>query len=246
MGTGSSSEARANINHFEGLQVLVVEDAHELQVSYPRWLRATGACCAVQGTLNGARRALKRAHWDALVVDKFLPDGDAHQALLTSPDLELPQVVVAVSGHYTPESELAVQAAGAVLLRKPFGFQDLLQALDLAMTRARRSVPPEPSTAPRARSGPWQITADGKRLVRAEFRVELTPRERELIVALWQDPGTWFATTSLNAEVLGRDDDAGRDTIRSHVRRLRKKLGAHRTLLESDRRQGYRWRVEED
>ena len=224
-----------------GLDILVVDDALEMRESYPRWLRAAGASCTVVCTLEDAWRALKRVGRDVLVLDKCLPDGDAHQAFLSGPNVKLPRAIVAVSGYFTSETEVSAQAAGAVVLHKPFTLQGLLHAIELACTRRSRRVRREPSVLPLAAAGPWRVTADGSTLEGTDFTLKLRSREREILLALWQERDAWVSTRALAAKVLGRDDLTSRDTIRSHVRYLRSRLGAHADQIRSDRKLGYRW-----
>lgn len=224
-----------------GLNVLVVEDEQELRELFPHWLRAAGANCTLVDTLEAARRALKRVKLDALVIDKRLPDGDGHQALLDNSSIELPRAIVAISGYFTPEAELLAQAAGALVLHKPFTSPDLLHALELASQRKQRAPARDSGTFTLVSAGEWRIAPDGATLQGKEYSLRVTPRERDVLAALLQSRETWIPTRALALEVLGRDDDAGLVTIRSHVRYLRDRLGAHAALLQSSPRYGYRW-----
>ena len=56
--------------------------------------------------------------------------------------------------------------------------------------------------------------------------IHLTPTEFDLLALLAVRPGTVFSREQLLAEVWGWRDGSGQRTVDSHVRGLRRKLGA--------------------
>ena len=57
--------------------------------------------------------------------------------------------------------------------------------------------------------------------------VHLTPTEFDLLTCLAERPGTVLSRETLLAEVWGWADASGTRTVDSHVKSLRRKLGAH-------------------
>lgn len=109
-----------------GRRVLVVEDAPEDAAKFRQWLTLAGMHVVEVGTLAAARRALHEETWDAVVLDRLLPDGDAFEWLSrecrergTSSRFWMPPCVL-VSGHLDEKTYRAIYDLGAVPLPKHY------------------------------------------------------------------------------------------------------------------------------
>ena len=76
------------------------------------------------------------------------------------------------------------------------------------------------------RVGELELDPAERRVRLAGAAVELTPTEFELLAVLAARPGTVHTREQLLAEVWGWRDGSGTRTVDSHVRGLRRKLGA--------------------
>ncbi len=101
--------------------------------------------------------------------------------------------------------------------------------------RARRAHPraAAPRGAPAgaggrgaSRSGALALDPERRRVAVGGAEVHLTPTEFDLLALLAARPGVVFTRDQLLAEVWGWRDGAGHRTVDSHVRGLRRKLGA--------------------
>ena len=117
---------------------------------------------------------------------------------------------------------LAVGADDYVI--KPFSPRELV-ARDPRAAAARRAAA---GAARRrgARSGSWRSTRRRGSCGSAGEVVHLTPTEFDLLALLAARPGAVFSREQLLAEVWGWRDGSGQRTVDSHVRGLRRKLGA--------------------
>jgi CheY-like chemotaxis protein len=84
-------------------------------------------------TLTEARRLVKLSHYDLVLLDRRLPDGDGFQLareLMTGPEDRRP-VVVALTADAVPETREAATAAGcAAILIKPFRPSELIALIE--------------------------------------------------------------------------------------------------------------------
>jgi DNA-binding response OmpR family regulator len=76
------------------------------------------------------------------------------------------------------------------------------------------------------RLGEVEADPETRRVHRAGQPVHLTPTEFDLLVFLARRPGQVFTREQLLHEVWGYRDGSGARTVDSHVRALRRKLGA--------------------
>jgi DNA-binding response OmpR family regulator len=74
--------------------------------------------------------------------------------------------------------------------------------------------------------GAVDLDLAGRRVTRSGETVHLTPTEFDLVVFLARHPGQVFTREQLLHEVWGYRDGSGARTVDSHVRALRRKLGA--------------------
>jgi two-component system OmpR family response regulator len=70
----------------------------------------------------------------------------------------------------------------------------------------------------------------------------LTDREQAVLACLVEAAGGMVSRKQLLRRVWKRDDDPGTNLVEVHVSRLREKLGADSTMIETVRRAGYRLR----
>ena len=96
----------------------------------------------------------------------------------------------------------------------------LLRRMD-RIAAGRRDGDPPPITL-----GDLEINRAERRVRRAGVEAHLTPTEFDLLVHLAARPRTVLARERLLAEVWGWADASGTRTVDSHVKALRRKLGA--------------------
>jgi DNA-binding response OmpR family regulator len=135
------------------------------------------------------------------------------------------QVPVLMLTARAEEADLLVGlAVGADdYVTKPFSPRELVARVRALLRRVeRRPAPPGEAVS----VGPVfidparrQVTVDGE-------PAHLTPTEFDLLVLLAGRPGVVFTREQLLAEVWGWRDGSGQRTVDSHVRGLRRKLGA--------------------
>jgi len=129
------------------LRLLVVDDEPTVCRMLDTFLRKRNALVVTTSTVATARQAVgSGVPFDAMIVDKNLPDGSGLDLLreFTAAGLG----VIVMTGYPTPEAEAAVkQHGGVAYLPKPFDLAALDRALGTAVefTRTHRLVRKERS-----------------------------------------------------------------------------------------------------
>src|SRR5688500_6414143 len=114
-------------------------------------------------------------------------------------------------------------------LTKPFSMRELTARVHALLRRAsRNATPAEPAPVEdkTLRFGDLEITLAERRLQRAGVEAKLTPTEFDLLVHLSGRPCTVLPRERLLADVWGWADASGTRTVDSHIKGLRRKLGA--------------------
>jgi two-component system KDP operon response regulator KdpE len=220
--------------------VLVVEDEPQVR----RFLRASLVSRGyrlVEATTVREAQQLATSHVpDVFLLDLGLPDGDGIE--LTRALREWTQApIIVLSARGREEDKVRALDAGADdYLTKPFGVNELLARMRVALRHAQGV----PSDNPVLCAGPLRIDL-ARREVTVEGRdVRLTPTEFKLLVLLARNAGKVLTHGHILREVWGPNSTQPH-VVRVHMAELRRKLEAEPArprLLVTEVGVGYRLR----
>jgi DNA-binding response OmpR family regulator len=176
-------------------------------------------------TIEGARPAV--ANVDLAVLDLGLPDGSGF-ALLHEWRARAgggPAVIVLTSRDADVDCVASLEAGADDFVAKPFSPRALVARVRAVLRRgAPRTRGAAPSSAER---GPPLVIDPERRTARYAGRaVELTKLEFDLLAILAGAPGRVHTRDQLVGRVWGSDHALTERTVDSHVKALRRKLGA--------------------
>ena len=109
-------------------------------------------------------------------------------------------------------------------MTKPFSMRELIARVHALLRRVHRNAA-DPDLAP-VRIGPIELDAETRRVRNGDEPVHLTPTEFDLLHYLAARPGRVATREELLAQVWGYDVPSGARTVDSHIRSIRRKLGA--------------------
>ena len=216
------------------MRVLLVEDHHRLRASIAQGLTEDGIAVEVAGSIAAARDRLRTPDFDAIVLDRGLPDGDG---LVLVPALRgahqwLPILVLTARDAVEDRVE-ALEAGADDYVVKPFAFAELLARLR-AMTRRAAA----PRWAALAFAG---VTLDDELGVRfGTARVVLSPREHALLSYLMRRRDEVVSRADIFRDVFGYLADPGTNLIDVHLAHVRRKLEHAPVRIETIRGAGFR------
>jgi DNA-binding response OmpR family regulator len=211
-------------------KVLVVEDERSIAEPVAARLRAEGFEVEVAGDGPGAVEAARRIRPDAIVLDVMLPGFDGLEVCRRI-QAERGVPVLMLTARDDETDLLIGLAVGADdYLTKPFSMRELTARVHALLRRADRTAAaaPEPGAAEDTtlRFGDLEINLAERRVQRAGVEAKLTPTEFDLLVHLAGRPRTVLPRERLLADVWGWADASGTRTVDSHIKGLRRKLGA--------------------
>ena len=201
-------------------RVLLVEDDPRLRQPLTLTLQAKGYDVAAVGTGRDALAAVAGERPDLIVLDLGLPDMDGLQVLQhLRPGLTVPILVLSARDSETEKVRL-LDAGANDYVTKPFGMQELLARVRVALRQAGpdaayRAVVTDAFTvdlaAGRVRS------ADGA-------AIALTPTEWGLLELLARQPGRLVTQRELMQQLWGPGFDKQTHYLRIYIGQLRRKL----------------------
>ncbi len=204
--------------------ILVVEDEASIAEAVAARLRSEGFAVEIAGDGLAAVAACERLQPDLVVLDLMLPGLDGLEVCRRI-QRDRPVPVLMLTARDSENDLVVGLAVGADdYLPKPFSARELTARVHALLRRVERAG--EGAPAPTVQLGAVQIDLADRRVRRGRKEIHLTPTEFELLAYLAQHPGRVFSRQQLLGEVWGYRDGSGTRTVDSHVRALRRKLGA--------------------
>ena len=204
-------------------RVLVVEDERTIAESVAARLRAEGFTVEVAGDGPSAVERFRSGQPDLVVLDVMLPGFDGLEVCRRI-QAERPVPVLMLTARDDETDLLVGLAVGADdYLTKPFSMRELAARVHVLLRRVERAAVAATATL---RVGDIEINQAERRVRQGGAEVHLTPTEFDLLVHLAGRPRTVLPRERLLADVWGWAEGSGTRTVDSHVKALRRKLGA--------------------
>jgi DNA-binding response OmpR family regulator len=211
-----------------GRRVLVVDDEPTIAASVAARLRSEGYAVEVAHDGPSAMAAVEAVEPDLVVLDVMLPGFDGLEVcrrIHAHPSFRRRPIPVLMLTARDAETDLLVGlAVGADdYLTKPFSIRELAARVHALLRRVDRA---QERAETRIVLGDLEIDTAQRRVSRAGTPAHLTPLEFDVLVHLAGRPRTVVTREALLASVWGWSDGTGARTVDSHVKALRRKLGA--------------------
>jgi DNA-binding response OmpR family regulator len=210
----------------EERRILVVEDEQTIADAVAARLRAEGFTVEVAADGPAGVAAARRTRPDLVVLDIMLPGFDGLEVCRRL-QAEHPVPVVMLTARDDETDLLVGLAVGADdYLTKPFSLRELAARVHAVLRRMEKAVAASRTEAPPIVLGELEINRAERRVRLGGDEIHLTPTEFDLLVHLASRPRTVLPRERLLAEVWGWADASGTRTVDSHIKALRRKLGA--------------------
>lgn len=225
-----------------GPMVLVVEDERQMR----RFLRASlgshGFRVVEAESAAEAMAALTAQSPEVVLLDLGLPDEDGVELTRRVREWsEVPILVVSARGRES-DKVLALDAGADDYLTKPFGVDELLARIRVALRHAHAATEP---VDPVIELGALRIDAPRREVTRDGVEIRLTPIEYRLLLALARNAGKVLTHRQLLREVWGPGQVEHTHYLRVYMAQLRRKIEpdpARPAMLVTEQGVGYRLR----
>ncbi len=202
------------------MHLLIIEDDHTIAENIYEYLESRGHQCDYADRIATAAPLLADTAFDAVVLDRNLPDGDG-LALARRLRVEgkATPVLVLTARDTLEDKLLGFDSGGDDYLVKPFALREL-EARLLALVRrgvARR-------TDPLLRHGDLEFNGATQEARMAGRTLALPPKALRLLAVLLSQPNRVFSRRELEIAVWGHEQDSS-DNLRGVLHTLRRALG---------------------
>jgi DNA-binding response OmpR family regulator len=208
-------------------RVLVVDDEPTIAGSVAARLRAEGFVVDVAFDGPAAMASVAANEPDLVVLDVMLPGFDGLEVCRRIQARRSIPVLMLTARDAETDLLVGLAVGADDYLTKPFSIRELAARVHALLRRVERAAELHAaSTDSRIVLGDLEIDPAQRRVTRSGEPAHLTPIEFDLLVHLAGQPRTVLPREVLLAHVWGWSGATGTRTVDSHIKALRRKLGA--------------------
>ena len=203
------------------MRIAILEDDPDQLALLKRWL--ADAVHDVHGYTSGRdiMRQAGRESFDAYVLDWQVPDVSGADVLkwIRGNVSKLVPVLFVTVRDSEQDIVFALETGADDYMVKPARRQELLARVNALL---RRAYPQQEQTL--LSFPPYEIDTQRGQIKHGGKLVELTPKEFDLAVVLFRNPGRLLSRGHLREAVWGQSGELATRTVDTHVSQVRKKL----------------------
>jgi DNA-binding response OmpR family regulator len=202
-------------------RVLLIEDHERLADLMRKGLAASGIAVDSVGSIDEAWAALRQLPYQAVILDRGLPDGDGLDLLrqLRGGGVNVPCLVLTARDALN-DRVAGLEAGADDYLPKPFAMDELVARTRALLRRPVECRPLDPS------HGDLTLRPAAGVLCSGEEIVTLAPAELQIMLVLVQRPSAVARRGTLEAAAWGLSGAVTPNALDVAVHRLRRKLRA--------------------
>jgi len=202
------------------VKILYTEDDSVAGELVERGLERHGLAVDLTTTAGGCAELARTGVYDVLVMDVMLPDGNGFDLLrdLRAAGVSTPTIFLSALGSVADRVN-GFSAGGDDYLPKPFALAELVARIK-ALARRRWAVPENEKLA----VADLELDLAAHRVSRAGRRIELSPRQFELLEYLVRNRGHALSRSMITENVWGLGFESRSNAIDVQINSLRKKI----------------------
>ncbi|RJE88353.1 DNA-binding response regulator [Paenibacillus sp. 1011MAR3C5] len=204
-------------------KIMVIEDEKAIADAISYALKREGYEVEVIDRGDTAAKRLGEIRPDAIILDVMLPGMDGYDVLKKLQDKDGIGVIMLTAKEDIVNKVLGLELGADDYMTKPFDMRELLARLKSLLRRIQAAG--EKKEPNEIRLGGVKVSVARRTVIAGERKLELTPKEFDLMALLAANPDRVYEREQLLDLVWGMDYYGGTRTVDIHVQRLRKKLG---------------------
>ena len=171
---------------------------------------------------TGLEMALEN-DYDLVLLDLTLPRLDGIEVCKSLRNKKNTPVIMLTAKSEEIDRVLGLEIGADDYITKPFSIRELLARIKAVIRRAEAHATKDDKSSILSFPG-LQIDVEMRTVTLGENRIELSPKEFELLVLMASNPGRNYSRTDLLNIIWGYNFDGYEHTVNSHINRLRAKI----------------------
>jgi DNA-binding response OmpR family regulator len=203
----------------ELMRLLLVEDETELSSLVSGNLSRAGFAVDSAASLDEARAAVKTMRYDAILLDRRLPDGDGLELLRALRSrADATPVIMLTARDAVADRVVGLNGGADDYLVKPFAIEELVARINAVLRR------PTESLNLRLRVGNLEFDTAHRETMVDGHLIPLPRREVGLLELLLRRAGRVVTRDALQDALYGAGDEIESNAVDANLSRLRKRL----------------------
>lgn len=200
-------------------KVLVIEDEPDFSELIGSWLKNEHYTVEVVGNGEDGLDRLKFYKYDVIILDWVLPGVSGVEVCRTFRNSGgVTPILMLTSKKHVDEKEAGLDAGADDYLTKPFELKELSARVRALLRR------PNAFSGSVLKVGNLVLEPNSFRVTREGEEISLLPKEFALLEFLMRHPNQVFSAEAILDRVWASESEASPETIRTYIKRLRKKL----------------------
>mgnify|MGYP003535468460 FL=1 len=221
------------------MKILVIEDEHKLALYLRKGLSEEGYVVDLaHNGIDGLHLATE-GEYDLLVLDSMLPGIDGLAVLAALRQSKQTPVLMLTARILVEDRVRGLRAGADDYLLKPFAFSELVARIQVLLRRVNGVN--QDTEATMLKLADLDLDLVRRKATRAGKRLDLTPKEFNLLSLMLRRQGEVLSRTELAEQVWDMNFDSETNVVEVAIRRLRSKLDVpfDSPLLQTVRGMGY-------
>lgn len=220
------------------MKLLVVEDEVKAAAYLRKGLTEEGYTVDVAYTGVDGLHMASVGEYDLIILDWMLPGIDGFAVLAALRHTRSMPVLMLTARGQIADRVRGLQGGADDYLVKPFAFSELVARIQVLLRRHRGD---RGTTETVLRAADLEVDVVRRKAIRAGQRLELTPKEFNLLALLLRRQGEVLSRTEIAEQVWDMNFDSETNVVEVAIRRLRVKVDQpfERHLLHTVRGMGY-------
>ena len=219
-------------------KILIVDDEQKIREVIREYAEFNGYAVSEAADGMSAVGLVKLQDFDLIIMDIMMPKLDGYTACKEIKRIkDIPVIMLSARGEEYDKLfgfELGVDD----YIVKPFSPKELMARVNVVLSRRRSSLE---SKIEVLAFGGLEINIPARSVTIDGAKVDLTPKEYELLFCLVQNKNIALSRDKLLSDVWGYDFFGDDRTIDTHIKNLRNSLGPYRDYIVTLRGVGYKF-----
>ena len=198
----------------DDLEIIKLLDIHLTDLIYTTSKATDGAVCLSMALEN---------HFDLIILDLTLPTIDGIEICKRIRAQKSTPIIMLTAKSEEIDRVLGLEIGADDYITKPFSIRELLARVK-AVIRRTSSRPVEDTDSSAIAVEGLLIDIEKRKVLLDNKRIDLSPKEFELLVLMASNPGRNYSRTELLNMIWGYNFEGYEHTVNSHINRLRAKI----------------------
>ncbi|WP_254155625.1 response regulator transcription factor [Chryseosolibacter indicus] len=207
-------------------QILIVEDDSTIVELLMIHLHDLGCEVTTASSGHQGLTAAKSKPFDLIILDLMLPGLSGMEVCrkIRQTDRQTPVMMLTARSEEI-DKVMGLETGADDYLTKPFSIREFIARVKVIFRRSEdHQIVESASSASVLSYGDLKIDVDKRKVTLNNVRIELSPKEFDLITLLASNPGKSYSRKNLLNLIWGYDFEGYEHTVNSHINRLRSKI----------------------